>query len=85
MVASQSDRFTHPQPVPVHHQHQQMIARAVPAALRRLEQLLHLGIVQKILAALVRVGGLPTPRFGPLSTLRRLAGRLRPLEKRGAI
>ena len=65
LVAPQSDRFAHPQPVPVHHQHQQMIARAVPAALRGFEQLLHLGIVQEILAALVRVGGLPHPRFRP--------------------
>ena len=65
LVAPQSDRFAHPQPVPVHHQHQQVIARSVSAALRRIEQLLHLGFVEKILAALVRVGGLPHPRFRP--------------------
>jgi hypothetical protein len=46
LVAAQSDRFTHPQPMSVHHQHQKMIPRAMPAALRRFEQLLHLGIIQ---------------------------------------
>jgi hypothetical protein len=47
--------------MPVHHQHQQVIARAVPAALCGFEQLLHLGIVEEILAALVCVGGVPHP------------------------
>ncbi len=63
LIAFQSDRFAHAQPVPVHHQHQKMITCAVPAALGRFEQLLYLGIVEKILAALVRVAGLPHPQF----------------------
>src|SRR5438067_1496122 len=48
-----------------------MIARAVPAALRGIKQLLDFHLVQKILAALVRVGGLPQPRFGHPRTLER--------------
>ena len=63
LIAPQSDRFTHPQPVPVHHQHQQMIARAVAAILRGVEQLLDFHIIEKILAALMRIGGLPHPQF----------------------
>jgi hypothetical protein len=47
----------------IHHQHEQVITRAVPSALCRIKQFLHLGIVQKILAAFVRVGGLPHPSF----------------------
>jgi hypothetical protein len=37
LVAPERDRFAHPEPLPVHHEHQGMIARAVPAALRGLE------------------------------------------------
>src|SRR5262249_52904460 len=57
LIASQSNRFADPQSVAVHHQHQKMIARAVPATLRRLKQSFNLLFVQEILAALVRVGG----------------------------
>ena len=41
-----------------------MIARAVPAGLRGFEQLLDLNVVEKVLAALVRVGSMPIP-IGP--------------------
>jgi hypothetical protein len=34
LVTAQSDRLAHSQSMPVHHQHQQVIVRAVPAALR---------------------------------------------------
>jgi hypothetical protein len=63
LVASEAHCFAHPQPVSIHHQHQQMIARAVSTALRCLEQLFHFGIVEKILAALMRVGGLTHLQF----------------------
>jgi hypothetical protein len=53
LVAAQPDRLAHPKPVPVHHQHQQMIARAMSPALRCSEQHLNFGFVQEILVALV--------------------------------
>jgi|SoiMethySBSTD1v2_1073268.scaffolds.fasta_scaffold47000_4 hypothetical protein len=41
-VAAERDCFRHAQPVPVHHQHQQVVAGAVPCLLGALEQPLHL-------------------------------------------
>jgi hypothetical protein len=65
-------------------QSQEMIARTVSAALCSLEQLFRFNIVEKILAALMRIGGgLPYPRFRrtlyitpfghPLATIRQPA------------
>jgi hypothetical protein len=70
LIASQTNGFADAQPMPIHHQHQKVVTRAMPAALRRLEQSFNFFLIQEILSALVRVGradrgrvGLPHTRF----------------------
>ena len=58
LVFAQADRFTHPQAVPVHQQHQQIIAFAVAAAPRGFAQLFDFTFTQEIFFALVRVNGI---------------------------
>ena len=71
IVAPQSHRFGDAQAVPVHHQHEQVVAGAVPALLRRVEDAVDLLRAQEVFVALMRVGcmrrgGLGSPTF-PLS------------------
>src|SRR5262249_4130036 len=67
-------------PVPVHHQHQQVIACSVPATLRCFSSLSISSSFRKFLPRSCASVVFPTLEFEALSTLRRLAGLFLPPE-----
>jgi hypothetical protein len=74
LVAAQADRLTDAQAVAVHHQHQQVVADAVPPAPSGIEQRGDFGSAEEILAPLVTVDGAGSGTFDS-SPLGRRCGR----------
>ena len=66
IVSSEAHRFADPQAVAVHHQHEQVVANAVPALLRGVEEEIDLAFAQEVFVALVGVGCM---RVGTLAVL----------------
>jgi hypothetical protein len=60
---AQADGLAHAQPVTVHHEQEQMVARAVPALPGAAQQPVDLALAQEIPGAEAAVDGLPVPAF----------------------
>ena len=65
LVQPQADRLADPQAMAEHHEQQQVVARAVPAGLGRLQQGGEFGRGQEVLGPLVPVRGADGVRFRP--------------------